>query len=127
MTTQETTIHAYAASITALDADAFVACFSPNCRIEDPVGGPPATGHDGARAFFTGFLPIISSIECRVGKIFATGNSVAFTWTMDARGAGGQTARVEGIDVFVFDQNGKILGSQGYWDAGSFVAALTAS
>jgi len=33
--------------------------------------------------------------------------------------------RAEGIDVFVFDKNGKIPQSRAYRDAGSFVAALT--
>jgi hypothetical protein len=45
----EQTIRAYAASITSLDADGFVACLAPNCQLNDPVGAPVALGHDGAQ------------------------------------------------------------------------------
>lgn len=127
MPSAEQTIHTYAAAITALDTDAFVACFAPNCELNDPVGAPPSYGQDGARAFFTGFLPLLDSIEFRPVTIFAASGSAAYSWVVEATGKAGQSARAEGIDVFEFDADGKILRSFGYWNPGPFVAALTAA
>lgn len=126
MVTAHETIRSYAAAITALDTDAFVSCFSSNCEVADPVGAPPVSGHEGARAFFSGFLPVLSAIEFRAGNVFGGGNRAAFSWVAEATGKNGQIARAEGIDVFEFDESGKILRSYGFWDPGPFVAALTA-
>jgi hypothetical protein len=46
---------------------------------------------------------------------------------IDATGKGGQSAHAEGIDVFEFDESGKIVRGFAYWDAGPFIAALTAA
>jgi len=126
MTPQHETIHAYAAAINALDADAFADCFAANCELNDPVGAPPSLGREGARAFFGAFAPLISKVTIRPGRIYLNGDRAAFTWALEAVGRGGQFATAEGIDVFEFDAAGKIVRSHGFWNPGPFVAALTA-
>jgi len=124
MTIFHDTIHAYAAAITALNPDAFAACFAENCELHDPVGAPPALGHAGARAFFGAFQPLLKSIHLRAGHVYLNGHEAAFTWTLEATGVNGKTATADGIDTFHFDAHGKILRSNGYWDPAPFVAAL---
>ena len=126
MTAQHQTILDYAAAIGRLDADGFVACFTADCQLNDPVGAPPALGHAGARAFFGAFAPLLASISFTPGQIHHNGLAAAFTWTIEAVGKGGQTATANGIDVMEFDATGKIAKSFGYWNPGPFVAALTA-
>lgn len=126
MTVYEQTIQAYAAAISELNTEAFVACFAADCELNDPVGAPPAVGQEGARAFFTGFLPILASIKFVPGPIHEGGQRAAFTWTMEGEGKKGQRAAGDGIDVFEFNDEGKIVRSYGFWNAGAFVAALTA-
>jgi len=119
-------VHAYAAAINALNADAFSALFASGSEIHDPVGAPPWIGPEGAHAFLSQFVPLPDSCYLRAGKIEINGDHAAFTWAMEATGKNGRTAAAEGIDVVVFDSAGKIDRSYGYWDPSAFVAVLTA-
>ena len=114
------------AAINALDADAFAACFADGAELHDPVGAPPLAGPEGARAFMGRFAPMIASIYIRAGKIHVAGESVAFTWALEATGKNGCTAFADGIDSMVVNGEGKLVSVHGYWDAAPFVAALTA-
>jgi limonene-1,2-epoxide hydrolase len=120
------TLHAYAAAISALDPGAFAACFAPDCELNDPVGAPPHRGQEGARAMLAGFEPLLASIRFQIGRIHLNGRSAALTWSIEAEGKNGRTASAEGIDVVDFDEAGKIVRTNGYWDPGPFVGALTA-
>jgi steroid delta-isomerase len=119
-------VHAYMAAINLLDADAYAACFAPEAELHDPVGAPPLIGPDGARAFMAQFAPLLQAIYIRAGKIYVAGNRAAFPWAMEATGTNGRTAAADGIDIMVFDGEGRIVSLQGYWDAAAFVATLTA-
>lgn len=126
MTIYHQTIEAYAAAISALDPDAFAACFAADCELNDPAGSPAVRGPDGAKAFLSGFLPILSKAQFRPGPIHVGGTRAAFTWVMDAEGKKGQTGSGEGIDVLEFNDAGKIVRTHAFWNPGPLVAALTA-
>jgi len=119
-------VHAYAAAINAMDPEAFAALFAREAEIHDPVGAPPWKGPDGAREFLGQFVPVTETVYLRAGKIEVNGNHAAFTWAVEATGKNGQFAAADGIDVLVFDINGKIVRASGYWNPGPFVAALLA-
>lgn len=120
------TVRAYAHAISTLDVEAFVDCFASNCVIQDPVAAPPICGREGARAFFSGFLPLLATIRFEPGAIYPGGSQVAFSWRIEATGKNGRTAVAEGIDAWELDGDARILGSKGFWDPGPFVAALSA-
>jgi ketosteroid isomerase-like protein len=124
MTVYHQTIHAYCRAISTLDADAYVACFAADCELNDPAGAPPAHGQGAAREFFSSFLPLLNKIQFRAGHIYVGGRQAAFSWTIEAEGKKGQLATADGIDVFEFDAEGKIVRNFGYWDPGPFVATL---
>ena len=124
MSQYQDAIHAYAAAITAMNADAFAACFAPNAEMHDPVGAPPWIGPDGARQFFGQFAPLL---EFRVREVHASANQAAFSWTVTAVGKNGRTAVAEGIDAVAFSEANQFLRLNGYWEPGPFVAALTAA
>ena len=125
MTLFEQTVQDYAGAITALDADAFVSCFAADCELNDPVGAPTLHGQDAVRAFFNGFASLLSQMAVRHGKVYECGSRVAFSWTMEAVGKNGQATTTDGIDIFEFNEAGKIVRSFGYWNPGPFVADLT--
>ncbi len=124
MTIFHQTIRDYAHAIGTLNADAFVACFSADCELNEPVGAPAHVGQEGARTFFNGMAPLISKIEFRAGPVYLCGQRAAFSWTIEAEGKSGQASNADGIDIFEFNEAGKIARSVAYWDPGPFVAAL---
>ncbi len=126
MTPLHQAIHGYTAAIQSLDADAFAACFTAQCELNDPVGAPTIHGHDGVKAFFLGIAGLLRKIEMTPVNIHIGGTRAAFSWKMVGEGKAGQPATADGIDVLEFDQAGKIIRSWGYWNPGPFVAALTA-
>ena len=99
MTIYYQTIEAYAAAISALDPDAFAACFAADCELNDPAGSPTV----------------------RVG-----GTRAAFKWTIEAEGKQSQLGTAEGIDVLEFNEAGQIVRTYAFWNPGPLVAALTA-
>ena len=120
------TVNAYAAAINTMNAIAYVACFAPDSELYDPADGAAFYGHDGALAFFSQFEPLLESIRFTPGQVHLSGNHAAFPWRIEANGKNGRTASAEGIDAAVFNDDGHIVTLRGYWNAGPFVAALTA-
>lgn len=78
-------------------------------------------------AFFAQFVPLLQSIQTTPREIHFTANHADFTWRLEATGKSGRTAAAGGIDVIVFNESGKIDILHAYWNAGPFVAALTAA
>ena len=126
MTIYHQTIEAYAAAISAMDPDAFAACFAADCELNVPAGSPTVRGQEGAKAFLRGFLPILSKVQFQPGAVRTGGSRAAFTWTIQAEGKAGQLGTAEGIDVVEFDEAGKIVRTHAFWNPGQLVAALTA-
>ena len=52
-TTIRATVEAYCAAFAAGDQDAYLALFTPDAWIEDPIGSPRVEGHEGLAGFFT--------------------------------------------------------------------------
>ena len=109
-----------------LNMQRLAACFAADCELNDPVGAPPAHGQAGAKAFFSGFLPLLSQASFRPGPIHVCGTGAAFSWVIEAVGKKGQHGAVTGVDVLEFNAAGKIVKSMAYWNPGPLVAALTA-
>jgi steroid delta-isomerase len=112
----EQTIAAYYAALNALDADAFVATFAPECVSEDPVGAPPHVGHEGVRGFVNGLVGAFSSVEMTADHTFIADYRAAVKWTVNGVMTSGKSVKLEGIDTFEFADDGKIAKVAGYWD-----------
>lgn len=120
-------VYSYAATINNINPAAFAALFSDTGAVHDPVGSPPWVGPDGAGRFLEQFVPLLKSVHMRPGKIQINGTHVAFSWAMEATAKNGRTAAADGIDVIVYNAEGKIERVYGYWDPAPFLAILTAS
>lgn len=108
----------YAAAYNAKDLEAIVGLFAADATMEDPVGEAPAKGIEAIAALYQqGFdMGIEFEIE---GEIRTAANSVAFP--VCARTA---TSRLYIIDVFEFDDAGKIERMRAYWSRDNLVGEM---
>jgi steroid Delta-isomerase len=110
-------VEAYTAAHTAGDIDAIVAIFAEDAVVADPVDQPAFVGHEAIRAFFAGTHEFAESLELLVtGPIravdrFAAAPLRAVTSMGDAKFA------IDIIDVFTFDDEGKVTDMKAYWTA----------
>jgi steroid delta-isomerase len=109
------TIENYWKAFTAGDRDAWVALFSDDATVEDPIGSPVNRGKDAIGAFFDAAHSLADSIELRSLDITAVvGNEAAFA--MEIRpNIGGTMFVLEAIDVMTFADDGRITSQRAFW------------
>ncbi|TMV03357.1 steroid delta-isomerase [Ruegeria sediminis] len=103
-------VRSYIAALNAANLDAVAAVFSDDAVLLDPLGADPVAGLPAIRAFFANgpFLhPIDAALD---GEVRVAGNAAAFAFTAHSDG---KTMRI--IDVFEFDENGKVSRMVAYW------------
>lgn len=83
--------------------------FADNARVEDPVGSPVHAGHEAVCAFYEGALAAGATLEL-TGKPCCAGNAVAFSFRVKM-----PNMTIDIIDVFEFDERGKINSMKAYW------------
>jgi steroid delta-isomerase len=109
------TIENYWKAFTAGDRDAWVALFTDDATVEDPVGTPVHRGKDAIGGFFESAHSLADSIELRSVDITAiVGNEAAFA--MEIRPTiGGTMFVLEAIDVMTFADDGRITSQRAFW------------
>ena len=109
------TIENYWKAFTAGDRDAWVALFTDDATVEDPVGTPVHRGKDAIGGFFESARSLADSIELRSLDVTAiVGNEAAFA--MEIRpNIGGTTFVMEAIDVMTFADDGRITSQRAFW------------
>lgn len=114
-------VHAYVAAFESGDPEAAVALFAANAIVEDPVGTPAKQGLDAIRAFYVASMQTGAKLHLegpiRVGPDYAAfAFQVRLSWE-------GNTTTIDVIDVFRFDQEGRIVKMEAYFGPGNFSAA----
>src|SRR5690242_13579310 len=101
------TVDAYTAAFTKGDRAAYVALFTEDAWIEDPVGTPRRVGPDAIGGFFDESSGMADAIELRqTGPVRVAAGECAFP--MQARpDIGGTTFVVDIIDVMTFADDGR--------------------
>lgn len=122
----EETISNYFAAIRSLDAEAFVAVFTPDAVSHDPVGAPPFSGHDGLRKFFQGIAATFSQLTMTETAVYINQNEAAVHWQAEGTGKNGKITQFSGIDLFTCNDEGKISSLRAYWDPRAMMAQLKA-
>ena len=120
------TLDRYFGAICALDAEAFVAAFAPDATQEDPVGAPSRQGHEAILGFFHQIGGLFESVELKPTAMHFGPDSAAVPFKGHGRGKNGAEVQMEGVDVFIFDAEGRIASIRAYWDPGPVLAKLTA-
>ena len=109
------TIEYYWKAFTAGDRDAWVALFTDDATVEDPIGSAVHRGKEAIAAFFDVSHSLADSIELRsLGVTAVVGNEAAFA--MEIRpNIGGTIYVLEAIDVMTFADDGRITSQRAFW------------
>ncbi len=83
--------------------------YADNATVEDPVGSPQKEGIDAIVSFYNSFFGTGVKLEL-VGSVRCAGNAAAFPF----HAAMGPT-KLEVIDVFEFNNEGKVVSMKAYW------------
>ncbi|NQT71818.1 MAG: nuclear transport factor 2 family protein [Chloroflexi bacterium] len=105
----------YVDLISSHDIDALCGLFAADAIQEDPVGHEPHIGIDAIREFF--LVGFSADIKAELtGSPRCAGNAVAFPLSVTF-GVGDSVMKLEAIDVFEFNDEGKIQTMKAYWGA----------
>ena len=103
----QATVHAYVCALNAGDVDAIIALYADDALIEDPVGSASRRGLAEIRAFYAGSLRLKLQVALE-GQIRAVANEAAFAFSVSFE-MNGQRTTIRPIDMFRFDQAGRIV------------------
>jgi len=112
-------VKTYIESFSQKNLDAIVNLYADNATIEDPVGTPLKVGHDAIREFYTGAVANGAQLEL-TGTPRCAGDYAVFPFAAKLQ-MEGQQSHIEIIDIFRFDDNGKVMEMKAFWGPENFV------
>ena len=104
-------VEKYVEAFANTDIEIIRGMYASNARVEDPVGTEPHEGIDAICAFYEGALASGAKLAL-TGEPRCAGNAVAFPFQAQTAGF-----TVDIIDVFEFDEQGKVNSMKAYWGA----------
>lgn len=121
--TIQATIRAYFEAQQRMDADAWLALFTEDAVIYDPVGNPANLVRETYQKFFALLTMTFEQLELVPEQIFVAGNGAAVKWVMRGLAKTGKQATASGISVFDL-RDDKIQQVLAYWDDKAMLAQL---
>lgn len=114
----------YVAAWNSLDPSSYTACFAEDATVQDPYGSTPIRGKVALREFFNGVAQALQEIILVAEQRYVAGSRVAVVFRGKGIGKNGKPVEVEGVDVFEFNEAGRISALWAYWDAATVLAKL---
>ena len=111
--TAKATCEAYVRCLTESDLETLLDLFADYAAIEDPVGTDWREWKEVLRAFYAEACQGVAKAEL-TGNPRVAGNEVAFPFNVTA-GAPGQQVVINIIDIFKFNEDGKIATMRAFW------------
>src|SRR5207302_7441419 len=111
----QTTVKAYGAAISAGDKDAFLSCFADDAVQIDPYPNPANKGKDAIGGWWDAQMQMADSAAFEVKDVIVCGDRASVPWRIVLTMGGGKM-QIEGVDIFVIDDNGQIGELTAYWD-----------
>ena len=109
-------VEAYTSSHSKGDVDGIMALFADDALAWDPVGAEPHSGSEGIRAFFTATHEMVDSLTLEItGPVRCAAEFAAFPMTATTV-MGDTRLEIDVIDVFTFDDEGRITEMKAYWN-----------
>ena len=112
------------AAVEAGDRAAWLALFSDDAVVEDPVGpsmfDPEGTGHRGPEAiaaFYDNVIGVNESIGFTIRDSYQCGDEVANVGTIRITFAGGGAVEVDGVYCYRVAPDGRLGGIRAFWEA----------
>jgi steroid Delta-isomerase len=109
---KKSAVERYLASVSAGDIDGIVSLYAEDATLEDPVGSTPVRGHEAIRAFYERATKMGIRLE-PTGPVRIAGSEAAFPFRVTT--VGGPKMTIDVIDVFRFDEAGKVREMRAYW------------
>jgi len=109
-------IQAHCDTLSARDKDGWLALWSEDAILEDPVGTPPFEGKDALRTRFWKMIEAITPMHLWLERepVICGDNAIAVLWGVVS--PGGRLSRVGPIyDHFRFDEAGKFVSMRAFW------------
>ena len=103
------TVEKYIEAVSTENLDAIREIYAENGTVEDPVGSPPHEGIAAIDAFYGKLKGLGVKLEL-TGPIRCAGKSAAFPFKANIQGR-----EMDIIDVFEFNDDGKVVSMKAYW------------
>jgi steroid Delta-isomerase len=112
------------AAIEALDREAWLALFTDDAVVEDPIGpsmfdpeGNGQRGKDEIGAFFDNVIGPNDKIEFKIHSSYECGNEVANVGTIEITFPGGkQIASVDLVSTYRIGPDGRLVALRAFWE-----------
>ena len=111
--TAKAACEAYVRCLTDSDLEGLLDLFADDAAIEDPVGTDWREGKEVLRAFYAEACQGVAKAEL-TGNPRVAGKEVAFPFNVTA-GSPGQQVVINIIDIFKFNEDGKIATMRAFW------------
>jgi len=102
-------VEKYIEAFANTDIEIIRGMYASNARVEDPVGTPVHEGLEAICSFYEGALKSGAKLAL-TGTPRCAGNAVAFPFQVEMPGM-----VIDVIDVFEFDEQGKVASMKAYW------------
>jgi steroid Delta-isomerase len=109
-------LDAYAAAYNRNDRDAFLDVFADDGVIVDPVGTPAHEGREARGAFWDTVHQMTERITFDVKDVVVCGNEAAMVFSINAGSGEGGGVKIDVVDIFEVDDDGKVTLMKAYWD-----------
>jgi steroid delta-isomerase len=106
-------VQSYVDAFAREDADAIASLYAADATVEDPVGSPPLHGLDAIRGFYGHSVSLKAKLTLE-GPVRTAGNVAAFAFSVRIE-HGSAPMRIDVIDTFHFNDQGKIVAMRAYW------------
>jgi steroid delta-isomerase len=107
-------VHKYVEAFAKQDINIIRDIYSDDARVEDPVGTDVHVGIEAVCAFYENALKSGAKLSL-TGDPRCSGNAVAFPFQVLMPGAA-----IDIIDVFEFNEQGKVNSMKAYWGSENF-------
>ena len=111
--TMEAAVHEYVAAFDAGSPERVAALFEDDASVEDPVGTEPKVGKAAILEFYTASMQTGAKLSLD-GPVRLCGPYAAFAFTVHLHWEG-RDQRVEVIDTFKFNDDGKVVEMRAYF------------
>jgi steroid Delta-isomerase len=105
----------YVDAVNAREAHAIAALFSEDAVHADPVSNPPNVGRAAIATFFTNGIEASDSWIFTAKTVHTCADHVAIEFEISLE-TEGSAMTIEGIEVFVTDDDGLFTSAHAYWD-----------
>lgn len=107
----------YLKCLTEKNLEGILALYAEDATLEDPVGSKIIKGIDAIKKFYSGAVQMDLTLT-RTGPARIAANEMAFPFQLRME-VDGKPTITDIIDVFRFDEDGKIVSMRAFWGPGN--------